>query len=464
MRHRWALTLVLSALCFVSVSAKPRDISLEFYVTPANAPVMIEGFNAQADSPGHYVRVAKPEELKSDPTFSVAAEGYYSERVTFNAEQAKSQGQAICKVSLRPSSVRTWISMHPVVSALGLFVGGGLAAYGGWHALQLRERRRRFGLLEELVDKKAAEMDSVIGSRLDSGNGQYRVLRKLGSGGMATVYRAVPDATLDLRNSVAIKVISPEALDAENLKRFQREIVVSKDLSHPNVMRILDWAFAPEGFSYLVMEFVDGRTLSSLIPSQGLALPLAAPIVGDIFLGLCYAHDLKLLHRDLKPENVMVTKAGQVKLMDFGIAKRVDLGDQPQGKVHQITAAGSAMGTPHYMAPETVQPSFGSPGPASDQYAMGILIYEMLSGRRPFEDPDPLQVIFQHINSPLPSLQAAAPGLPLDVCSAVERMLAKRPEQRFASLREAGEAFMRAAGRDWPGSGKSMGVPPELLV
>ena len=156
--------------------------------------------------------------------------------------------------------------------------------------------------------------------------------------------------------------------------------------------------------------------------------------------GLAYAHSRGIVHRDLKPENVMVTSTGRVKLMDFGLAR--------SREVKTVTLTGSVMGTPAYMAPEQVLngPSRGALTDRSDQYALAVLIYEVLSGRRPFEGEDPMALIMSHINDPPASLTEFLPDIPVKFADVLLKMLAKSPRERFETVKAAGCALLKAAG------------------
>jgi len=283
---------------------------------------------------------------------------------------------------------------------------------------------------DEAIGESYSAPDPWIGRRF----GPYSLSEVLKVGGLATLYKAV---SKESGQPVAVKVLRPECLSPEFSKRFGREIKVSMKLDHPNVVRTLDWG-QQDNISYLVSEFVEGTPLSKKISRHGMPLQELAPILEQIVEGLGYAHGLGVVHRNLKPDNVMVREDGGVKLVDFGLAR-----DQ---NVETLTKAGRAIGTPEYMAPEQVtrMPSRKELTDKTDQYALGVLIFEALSGRRPFEWDDPVKLIEMHVREIPPSLSQFCPDLPGAVEAVVARMLSKRAEDRFASVHEAGQAFKAA--------------------
>ena len=304
--------------------------------------------------------------------------------------------------------------------------------------LNLRRQRleslRRITAMGELYEAEDFR-DPLVGTRLQG----YELLSRLGQGGMASVYRAVPVDRVDRSEVVAIKIIRPDQISKDFQARFQREIRVSARLDHPNVLRVIDWG-QDGAITYLVMELVEGTTLTRLIPAGGLPLARGLEYIGGVIEGLAYAHSRGIVHRDLKPENVMVTSTGRVKLMDFGLAR--------SREVKTVTLTGSVMGTPAYMAPEQVLngPSRGALTDRSDQYALAVLIYEVLSGRRPFEGDDPMALIMSHINDPPASLTEFLPDIPVKFADVLLKMLAKSPRERFETVKAAGCALLKAAG------------------
>jgi len=263
--------------------------------------------------------------------------------------------------------------------------------------------------------------DPQVGRRI----GAFRLVQRLGAGGMAAVYRALPDDTLDGEQAVALKVIHLSAATPETEQRFRQEAAVCARLDHPNLVRILD-AGDQDGQLYLAMELVQGRTLRSELRPGGVSVERAREIFRAIFAGLRVAHEQEVVHRDLKPDNVMLADDGRVVVMDFGLARRHDLA--------RITATGAVLGTPAYMAPEQIRGEETTP--RTDQYALGVMLYELLTGRLPFDDGlDQLQLLMKHLSDEPRPLEGFCPRLQ----AAVMRMLAKSPAERFPDLQAAGE-------------------------
>lgn len=248
----------------------------------------------------------------------------------------------------------------------------------------------------------------------------YRILRPLGAGGMASVYLAVQES---LDREVALKVMSPQlAADREFTERFLKEGRITAKLSHRNLVTVFDIG-SHQGLYYLAAEYIAGGTLSERI-REGLSVPQILDIVAEVARGLHFAHDKGVVHRDVKPSNILFKSDGTVVLADFGIAKAMDT-------TSTATMAGSSIGTPDYMSPEQAR---GEPVDGrSDLYALGVMLYEMLIGRPPFDGSDPFAVALAHITQPIPTLPSEFAWLQ----PVLDKMMAKRPTERFAS----GEAF-----------------------
>jgi eukaryotic-like serine/threonine-protein kinase len=273
-----------------------------------------------------------------------------------------------------------------------------------------------------------------LGQTLD---GRYRIERVLGAGGLGTVYLATQ---LRLDRPVAVKMLHRELLpSAELRKRFDREVKTLSRLAHPHIVTVTDSGVLDDGMGYLVMELLDGSSLEDHLRSNGALDPgEAIEIVRQMLLGLSEAHGKGVLHRDLKPANVFVhplVEGIHVKLLDFGLAKvRDDMASHP-GVYATLTADGTIVGTPTYMAPE--QATGPNITPAADLYAVGIVLFEMLTGRPPFRFDDKLMTIRAHMSEPVPELDAFAPELrPSDALRAfVHRALRKDHAERFADAR-----------------------------
>jgi hypothetical protein len=264
--------------------------------------------------------------------------------------------------------------------------------------------------------------DPLIGAALD----EYRILEQLGQGGMAKVYRAVPDGPeLDSSRSVAIKLLSLElAQDEEVVRRFDREKRIYENLLHPNIVKVYGSGVYQQQY-YLVMEYIRGTTMRSEVVPGGQSPRKVLKLMTPVLEAVSFANKKGVTHRDLKPENIMITERGDVKVMDFGLAR----GSQ----FSQVTATGSILGTPAYMAPEQIQ---GELDTRSDQYSLGVILYELLCGEPPFQDENPVTLVIKHISQPVPPLAAKKAELAA-VGKAVERMLEKDPAQRYRDLDHA---------------------------
>ncbi len=254
--------------------------------------------------------------------------------------------------------------------------------------------------------------------------GNYRVVEQIGRGGMAAVYKAYQPA---LERYVALKVIHEQlaADDEQFLKRFQREAKAVATLRHPNIVQVFD--FGTQGdVSYMVMEYLDGASLKAELNalaerSEVMPLKEVVRIFEAVAAALDYAHGQGMVHRDIKPANIMLTTKGGVILTDFGIARIV-------GST-QYTASGAVIGTPAYLSPEQGKGEHGDE--RSDIYALGVVLYEMVTGRVPFDADTPLAVIFKHISDPLPLPRQLNPDLPEAVEQVILRALAKDPADRY---------------------------------
>ncbi|MFO0686890.1 MAG: protein kinase [Sandaracinus sp.] len=286
--------------------------------------------------------------------------------------------------------------------------------------------------------------ESLVGRTLD---GRFRILSALARGGMGAVYRA---EQLPLGRAVAIKILSlrhDEDQDPEFRKRFLLEASTAAKLTHPNTVRVFDYGQTDDGLYFIAMELLEGQTLKEVIAKEGALDPeRAVEIAKQIARSLREAHRLGIVHRDMKPGNVMLVERGgeeTVKVLDFGLAK--DTGGE-NGEVEDITQTGVFTGSPKYMSPEQIQ---GEKLDArSDLYSVGVILYEMLSGRPPFVRDQPMQVLMDHIRE-IPKTVAAPEGktpLPLGVVHVTMRCLAKVRDERWADMDQLLLALKEALG------------------
>ncbi|MER6146242.1 protein kinase [Streptomyces sparsogenes] len=268
----------------------------------------------------------------------------------------------------------------------------------------------------------------MLGPGAELASGRYVVREQLGQGGMAAVYRA-HDTGLD--RVVAVKVMHGElGRDPSFRQRFRREAQLAAKLAHPNVVAVHDIGEEPdpggagEPMPYLVMEFVGGQSLRERVERGPVGVDEALRITGDVLSGLEASHALGIVHRDIKPANVMLTPDGRVKVMDFGIARAV------QSAESALTGTGTVLGSAPYMAPE--QATGGEVDGRTDLYAVGVMLYQLLSGRLPFEDDSVPTLLFKHVYAEPPALAEAGVHVPPAVQELVTRALAKTPGERYA--------------------------------
>lgn len=255
--------------------------------------------------------------------------------------------------------------------------------------------------------------------------GRYRIIHPIGSGGMANVYLAT-DMSSGLR--VAIKILKQEfSADTEFIKRFDTEAKAAASLSHSNIVRVL--GIGQEGnFRYMVQEYVEGITVKDLINQNGhLDWRVAVPIVIQIGLALDHAHQNGIVHRDIKPHNIMITKDRIAKVTDFGIARAATS--------NTITlTSGGALGSVHYFSPEQARGAMV--GPASDIYSVGVMLFEMVTGRLPFDGDTPVAIAVKHLQEPVPLASAFVPGIPQGLDAIIQKCMQKGTEYRYATIRE----------------------------
>ncbi len=265
-----------------------------------------------------------------------------------------------------------------------------------------------------------AVSDSLIDTLFD---GRYRIERKLGAGGMADVYLAEDQ---ELGRRVAIKILnSRHGNDDQFIERFRREAKNAAALNHPNIVSIYDRGEAEDTY-YIAMEFLDGRTLKELIIGRGAApINVAIEYARQILSALRFAHRHGIVHRDIKPHNVLVDGEGRVKVTDFGIAR---------AGTSQMTETGSIVGTAQYLSPE--QAKGGEVDPRSDLYSLGVVLYELLTGKTPFDGETPVEIAMKHLSTTPKPPSKLRPDVPRELDMVVMRALAKNPDERYQSADE----------------------------
>lgn len=273
--------------------------------------------------------------------------------------------------------------------------------------------------------------------------GEFKLLRKLGRGGMAEVYLAEQTS---LRRNVAVKVLRSEfTSDANYLRRFQQEATAAGTLSHPNIVQVY-LIGEQDGVHFIAQEYVQGRNLKEFLARKGpLDLPVALVILKQVAAALQVAGAAGVVHRDIKPENILLNKKGEAKVADFGLAQLT-----LQGEKVALTQVGVTMGTPLYMSPEQVN---GKPlDIRSDLYSFGVMAYHMLAGKPPFQGESPLAIAVQHLNSQCPPLKSVRPDLPDAVCEFVHKLMAKKRDDRYPDaqtvLQELKQLSRLAAGKE----------------
>jgi eukaryotic-like serine/threonine-protein kinase len=274
-----------------------------------------------------------------------------------------------------------------------------------------------------------ATTDQLLNTLFD---GRYRIVRKLGFGGMANVYLAEDQ---ELGRRVAIKILNDRhAGDEQFVERFRREAKNAAGLSHPNIVSIYDRGEA-EGTYYIAMEYLDGRSLKELILSRGPApVSVAVDYARQILAALRFAHRNGIVHRDIKPHNCLVDDEGRVKVTDFGIAR---------AGASQMTEEGSIIGTAQYLSPEQARGT--QVNQTSDLYSLGIVLYEMLTGSVPFTGDSPVEIAMKHLSATPPPLTAKRPDIPKGLEMVVMRALAKSPAARYQSADEMDADLERVA-------------------
>ncbi len=284
---------------------------------------------------------------------------------------------------------------------------------------------------------------SLIGTVV---GGRYKLERVIGEGGMSAVYEG---EHVHMHKPVAVKVLSPEmSKSSEAVERFHREAMAASRIDHPNVAAATDFGELEDKSFFLVLELITGKTLREVVAGGKLPVRRALHVARQIASALSRAHALEIVHRDLKPENVMLTsRAGDedfVKILDFGIAKLAvkDLApDATPSEAAPLTQLGMVYGTPEYMSPEQ---AMGKPIDArADLYSLGVIMFEMLAGVRPWDDANKAVLLGKHVSAPIPTIAEMAPDAdtPADVEAIVRKLMAKSPDERYAKTEDATAAI-----------------------
>jgi len=277
--------------------------------------------------------------------------------------------------------------------------------------------------------------------------GPYQIVAPLGEGGMAAVYKAYQPA---MERYVALKVLPRQLAQSEEfIARFQREARLLAQLQHPHILPVFDFGQA-DGFSYIVMPFVQTGTLADLLKKRRVSLPEVLRIMTQVGDALGYAHTRGLIHRDVKPSNVLVDERGNCLLTDFGLARMAEA-------TSKLTSSGAIMGTPAYMSPE--QGAGANVDGRTDLYALGVILYEMVTGRVPYTAETPIAIVFKHIQDPLPPARNLAPDLPEELELVLLKALAKNPADRY----QTAEDFIQALQGALPAGPASRSTPSASL-
>jgi serine/threonine protein kinase len=260
---------------------------------------------------------------------------------------------------------------------------------------------------------------------------RYRIVEKAGEGGMGTVYKAFDTV---LRRDVALKMLHPSQCSETKVKsRFEIEAVVTANLNHPSIVTLHDF-FTEEDRFFIVMQYLEGKTVKDLLQEQGpLPQETLVFILEQVIDGLAYAHDQNVIHRDIKPNNIMVTNAGPIKILDFGIARSMGHSD--------LTETGMTLGSTSYMSPEQIRGE--NLDQRSDIYSLGITLFEMATGRQPFAGPNVSQfdILTRQIHTELPSPRAINPAISVGLSHIITKCAQKKPEARYQNLKELRRAL-----------------------
>lgn len=418
---------MLLLLLTLGAAAQEKDTQLFFQTDPPGAKVYFENSSEntkRANLGKELLSAGKSNEpifvesklFKSgDLVVTFRREGYLKHTQTFSIGNHLRNPDPTRAISLPregPLNLTPRWHLYLVLAGSLAAVALALAAFFGYQRRKLSTVDIREWVQQRTVSGPAE--DPLLGRQL----GGYWVLERLGHGGMATVYRG--DRGPESGETAAIKVIHTHVAENEEFKqRFDREIKIGGRLLHPHIVNVFEGG-ETEGRLYLAMELLEGGSLADRLKGP-MPLDEALVYLEPLFEAVARAHDRGVIHRDLKPENVLFDKNDRLKVADFGLARTHD--------ASTLTVSGNVMGTPAYMAPEQIQEV---PEEASDQYALGVITYEMLAGRRPFEAEEPIQLLMKHLSeTPAPPTERP------ELNGVVLKMLAKTPGERYANVLEA---------------------------
>lgn len=307
----------------------------------------------------------------------------------------------------------------------------------------------------------ARQQDPFIGR--DILNGQFQILQKIGSGGMGSVYKALQPA---MNRMVAVKILHPKLANRKDLvSRFRREARAMSHLTHPNTVKVYLYGELEDGSLYIVMEYLEGKNLNQTVRGEGpMPVERGLPILIQACNALEEAHRAGIVHRDLKPENIFITQVGGMKdyakVLDFGLAKVTEREMRPGSII--LTQEGMVFGTPEFMSPEQAQGK--SLTASSDIYSLAVILYEVLTGKLPFEAKNPMEYIQLHVTAKPKPINERVPGktFPPLLWTVLEKALAKKPEERFASAAEFAAALQAVlnGATELPGGDGQPARPP----
>jgi len=332
-------------------------------------------------------------------------------------------------------AARDFAKAHPLALTMLALIGLLLASGEWWRRQSLQRALRRAKLAEDEAIQRAATMEGSLNPSLAVSLNGYRILRELGKGGMATVYEVEREGEA---RPLALKLLHREISEnADALKRVRREVKVWRELLHPGIVPLLDFGEV-NGRYYFVMDKICGETLLKRLKGSRIRPSEAIRYMDAMLDAVAYAHGKGVIHRDIKPDNIMLREDGRLQVLDFGISRSMD-------QKTMITMGDAVLGTPAYMAPERFS---GQNDPASDQYALGLIFYELFTGRLAMGDDTDIGVLLgKQFNYTPPRMASLDERIPTELDNIVMRMMEMDPVKRFPSVQEARVALHAALGK-----------------